>query len=367
VGVAVFTLTALVLFVPAVLPAQEQTPRTHTVKRGDTLWDLARTYLGDSFLWPEIYRLNTDKIDDPHWIYPGEVLRLPTGGPTIVAGTPSPSDPAVPTFEGPTGDFDAPTVFPKPLSAEASTSRYRVRPDDPSPTVRFGEYLAAPFVDRAGGPRGAGFIVKPVNLAVTASGRDPKARLQLHDEILVSPPVGSVAPEGERYISYAVGPYVEELGQVVIPTGVIEITRAPRSGEAAVGQVVRMFGDIQSDQRLMPYDSIALQVTARPQPVQSAFWSSVKYIHGGPVLPAVQDYLVLSASSKDGVKLGDEFMLFLPRKPAEDPAMLAESEVPIARGQVVRVTPYATTILLTAERHAKIEVGTMARVVAKMP
>src|SRR5438067_4972759 len=85
------------------LGAQQEAPPAHTVKRGDTLWDLAKLYLGDSFLWPEIYRLNTDVIDDPHWIYPGEILKLPAPGsmppvaetpPVKQAGEPVPTAPA---------------------------------------------------------------------------------------------------------------------------------------------------------------------------------------------------------------------------------------------------------------------------------
>src|ERR1043166_4806987 len=56
--------------------AQGAKPTSHTFKKGDPLWDISRTYLGDPFLWPQIYKLNTDLVKDPHWIYPNQVLRL---------------------------------------------------------------------------------------------------------------------------------------------------------------------------------------------------------------------------------------------------------------------------------------------------
>lgn len=374
--------------------AQEQAPTSHTVKRGDTLWDLAKLYLGDSFLWPEIYRLNTDIIDDPHWIYPGETLKLPAPGttptPTVAEGptvkqagepvpaappAPPPVSPApnapptasgTPVYEPPIGVLDGPTSFPK-LRVDVPTSKRRAYTLPPQPTVNLGTYISAPFVDRSGGPRGSGQILKVVALSVTPSGRGPKLRAQLHDELFISPPAGSAAAEGERYITYTFGPYIDDVGQVVIPTGVVEVTRAPRDHEAAVAQVTRMFGEIYSDQHLMPYDSTTLHIFGHAEPIADSIVTEVKLVAGNSILPLLQDFVLVDVTARDGIKIGDEFELFVPRRDSDVSGAPADPEIPVAKAIAVRVTRYGTTLMITGEKHPKIEAGTLARRVATMP
>ena len=52
-------------------------PRTYTVKKGDCLWNIAASELGDGSRWTEIYELNKDKIDNPRLIYAGQEFDLP--------------------------------------------------------------------------------------------------------------------------------------------------------------------------------------------------------------------------------------------------------------------------------------------------
>jgi len=53
-------------------------PKTYTVKPGDTLWAIAKRTLGDGSRWREIYNVNVEVIGkNPSLIFPGQVLRIP--------------------------------------------------------------------------------------------------------------------------------------------------------------------------------------------------------------------------------------------------------------------------------------------------
>jgi hypothetical protein len=60
--------------------------RTHEIKPGDTLWQLAQTYYSNPYLWPQLWESNT-WITDAHWIYPGDVLLVGGEGTAATAST----------------------------------------------------------------------------------------------------------------------------------------------------------------------------------------------------------------------------------------------------------------------------------------
>lgn len=48
---------------------------THVVQKGDTLWDICDHYFQNPYQWPRVWAFNP-QIQNPHWIFPGDQVRL---------------------------------------------------------------------------------------------------------------------------------------------------------------------------------------------------------------------------------------------------------------------------------------------------
>ena len=123
------------------------TARVHTVMAGDTLWDLARAYLGSGDRWHQIYALNRGRpqpgggaLTDPARIYPGWDLLIPAASPPHRRGNPPGTGPPGPAPPHPgTGRQRVTRPGPQPRTRRASTpaaGRPAARPHPGPPGVR---------------------------------------------------------------------------------------------------------------------------------------------------------------------------------------------------------------------------------------
>ena len=327
---------------------------THVVKKGDTLWDLAKEYLKDPFRWPDVFLRNTDIVENPHWIYPGETIRIPSSEvkPEVLA--------RIATKPAPPSDK---TVFASErmgLLPDRIGSNGEVLGRVSASGVPRGEIESAPFGDRIGGPRGSGRLSGAYDrpgIQTPAGDR----RFQLKDRIFVDLPASSSARVGDVLLSYRLGPELSDVGQLVIPTGILRI-ESTTAGQPALARIMKQFAEIRLDQRVMALNELQPSVGS-PTRVNPGPAEKVIYVANDPVLPSLQSYVIITTKAANGVRVGDQFTLIDdtidPRYPA--PA------VPAAIAEVVRVTPYGVTAIIVDQEQPKIRTGMLARLSARAP
>ena len=342
----------------------------HVVKKGDTLWDLANFYLKDPFRWPEIFRRNTDVVENPHWIYPGEIIRIwgtevrtealahaDSSGEVVshIVTRPAPPQPS----GGGRSDM---TVFASPMSrAAAAMATGDVIGRPRAGGVRRGELEAAPYADRDGGPRGAGRLVASVDRPGIKTSII-QSRYQLNDDLYLDLPRGQAAHLGDTFMSYVLGPDLGDNGQLVVPTGILRI-EALTPGQRPVARIIRQFGAIKLDQSIIGAPDISLPTGALSSVVGGPR-GRVIYVHDEPVLPSIGHYVVISPNAKSGIQVGDEITFIDNSTGRED----ENPAPPVIAGtaQVVRVTPYGSTAIIVKQIQPTIRDGMPVRLTGKM-
>jgi len=82
-------------------------PETHVVRAGDTLWDICGFYFNNPWEWPRIWSYNPT-ITNPHWIYPGDLVRLYAAGAGPIATATAPPTGTEPEPVGVSSDAPVP-------------------------------------------------------------------------------------------------------------------------------------------------------------------------------------------------------------------------------------------------------------------
>lgn len=375
-----FPLAALLVAVlPAAAAAQDTTvvvvqepgTSTHTVRKGDTLWDLAGHYLRDPFLWPEIYRINTDVVEDPHWIYPGEVLRIRAGADvTAVPGAPA-AEMGVPegqvaqapaAGEAAAGqaydEVDLSPLFGRQASRELGLEGYLERPYRP---LRRGEFHSAGFLTEGrdyslGRVRGN---VVPSELA--AANRGPA--IMLHARIGIRPPSAAAYQPGDSLLLVRELEGVPGYGDLLLPTG-IAVVREVNDPEA-VAEVVEVYQAIHPGDRSMPLEPFRAGPEARAVPVADGVRASVLADRDGHPFFATQSVLFLDRGSQHNVAPGDIFEVR--RTPRDrDPAADTVAD-DLLLVQVVRVGERSATAKVLGVAYPRVTAGAPATQVAKLP
>lgn len=349
-------------------PADSVSEVTHTVKAGDTLWGIAAQYLNDPFKWPEIFRRNPEVVENPHRIYPGEVIRIATSAvradalaEATRAGNVVTTIRTVRTVR--TVAAPAATTAFGTGGAARVQSRFEVEPRAGTRGVRPGEIDVAPFVVGGKGLVLAGEIVGTAERpGIAMSVRD--RRFQLNDVVYITPPPGSgPAIVGARFTSLALGPTVMDSARLAIPTAILRIVEA-QPGRPVAARVIRQFGTIVMGQPILAYTPVTPASERAPLASMDAVEGRIVWIHNDPVLPSLQHYVFLDVAP-GAARVGDRFTLMdQTRRGAADSTSPPE---PAALAQVVRVTPYAATAIVVDQHLPTISIGMRARLSARVP
>jgi LysM repeat protein len=386
---------------------QGQVPATHVVAAGETLWSISQLYFNDPLLWPEIYRLNTTIIDDPHWIYPGEELNLAAAGgvaqapeTTAVAVAPQNTGDTVRAQPAPLPPADtvkaappvAVTAPPETTTVVLDTTQAveAVPPPPPEPSVTYltvferrrtagqqvrdvlkayanrpyrplrrGEFYAAGFLtEEESLPYGR--VISNTALPVIPRFTDRTSALPF-DQLAVEPAHNASYHVGDSLLVVRIDRDITNWGKVVVPTGVARVTEVQR--RQVLADVIMQFYPIHDGQLVLPLEPFKDPGEVRPTPVEEGLEGTVIAARDLHVLPGPQQIVFINRGRAEGVSPGDVFDVF---KPATGVPGTSSEQVQMTL-QIVHTRDHSASGLVLNIDRPHLVPGMPVRLIRKMP
>jgi hypothetical protein len=331
---------------PAVDPNH---PDSYTVVKGDTLWSIADRFLTEPWRWPEIWQGNP-QIEDPHLIFPGDVITLTweDGEPvlSVAADTPPPPEDRTVVLmpemgieqrgdriqEIPLGVIQIFLSQHKLFSKEEYESwPYVVANDESSvmATIQQIVYVrgipqAEPgdryTVYRIGSPyrtKSPASAPQPVHrpspreinpLAPTAQDPQPNTVHRIGSPHGINPPAPT--PPGSHPEGRLLGHEGVYVGEVVVK----------RSGDPAEVQILKAKREVLEGDRLLEIETDEADQRKRflPRPPYTDVDGNIVSIHGDPLLGGDYQIVVLDVGDEQGLEVGNVLGIYSAPKEVGD-------------------------------------------------
>jgi nucleoid-associated protein YgaU len=293
----------------AAAPAQPGATAEYTIQKGDTLWDLSQKFLDSPWYWPKIWSLNPG-IENPHWIYPGNRIRVVPGpgGQGVIqieqgqAAAGQPARPAEAEEEEPQEPADLAIVKGNSReSAQASrtvTSSGKLSFTPPPVLALRQDGLASPEEVRDSGVLDASF--------------EEKELLANFDTGYVEFKNGMTAKPGDMLLLFRPGDQIVSpvthrvLGQRVKTVGEAKVLSW--NGKLATVQITRALEEIQRGDRARPWTPQMVRVSPRPNGRQLS-GVIVSAVNPGLSELGESNQVYVDKGKADGVEVGNTFVV----------------------------------------------------------
>lgn len=278
---AAATLSVSMVAAAAAFAATNSESTVYIVKKGDTLWGLSERFMKDPHYWPNLWARNPEKIGNPHFIYPGQRLRIYPDR-IEVESTP-PSEAGKPAAM-PTAALPVPPVAPPVSEPVVEERRF---------TVNGGEGFIA----------GAEF--RPVGFVI--AGQHSRQIYAVDDVIYTDIGRARHGKVGDRFTAFkrhsAISHPVTNqiLGYRVVPLGVIELTEMAEKSSKAL--ITETFLEIEPGAALLPYKSMKKEVTLKAPDVDLTGY--IVETRSGIQAIAAGDIAYIDLGDRQGVKPGN--------------------------------------------------------------